>query len=127
MFDKILEAYQIGDQNMLNGRIRSWMDSLPENPFEMNTPEHDLFFKAQRAHKRWRSGSISGRLGRREMLEYVTEIAKIYVERRENNGEKHNAESDSTKSSTSIPEAANKKNLDVAQHVLGVVPDKKVK
>ncbi len=132
MFDKVLEAYQLGDKNLFEARVRNWMDANQDNPFAPNTTEHELFFKAHLGHKRWRSGAISGRSGRKEMIHYAEEIMKIYIEKAEKEKEVNNKTAvKPVVVQEAIVDAEPKETetvkLDTPEHVLGIVPEVKSK
>lgn len=139
---KIVEAYTQKNNGLLEASIRNMMDANIDNPFELGTPEHNLFARAKVAHRKWRNKEISGRRGRVQMLEYVTEIARILSEKKDEKPVKELVEESVEESiEESIKEPAEEPvvffepavttyetvTLDVPKHILGVIPAKKTK
>ena len=77
LYDKVIEAYKSGDENLLTAAARNWIEAGEENPFKPDTEESNLYFNACRAYRIWKSGGISSRVSKLRMVKFVKQIAEL--------------------------------------------------
>ena len=76
LYEQLMLNYK--DERLFTASVINWLDNAKENPFEENTIERQLFFKAKRYNSKWRAGGIDMRSAKRNMIQ----TAKEMMERR---------------------------------------------
>ena len=116
LYDKVIEAYRSGDENLFNAAARNWIEGAENAQF--NDPElNDLFDKAKRCCNAWRNKAINGRVSKIRMINCVRAIAEKGLANPYNPNEKI----EEVKQEEDKPEEINK------IHVLGVIPEEQPK
>lgn len=113
MFEKILEAYREGDNNLFEARVRNWLSEELPCPFNTDSPEYVLYSKAVFAYRRWRKNGISSRYAKVQMVEYVREIAKL-----------QDKKDIIPELAEKVPDAVKEIKLEEPVHMTGVIPEK---
>lgn len=75
LYNKVIEAHKAGDENMFAAAAKNWMCEAEEAPFE-DAEAKELFSKAKRNYRIWKSGAISSRVSKLRMIECVRKIAE---------------------------------------------------
>ena len=116
LYNKVIEAYKSGDENAFAAAARNWVAEETVNPFEENTEEYELFFKARTAYDIWYSGAINARVSKRRMIAAVKSIAELNLP---------NPYGEVKEKKKLFEKVAEQKEQKEQIHVLGVVPEKK--
>lgn len=75
LYNKVIEAHKAGDENMFAAAAKNWICEAEEAPFE-DAEAKELFSKAKRNYRIWKSGAISSRVSKLRMIECVRKIAE---------------------------------------------------
>lgn len=75
LYEKVIEAFKSGDENLFNAAARNWSEQADDAPFE-KAEDRDLFFKARRNYTLWKSGAINSRVSKIRMIDNVRQIAE---------------------------------------------------
>ena len=76
LYDKVIEAFNSGDENLFVAATRNWAEAGGDNPFPSGTEEYTLFANACKAYNIWRSGAINSRVSKKRMVAYIQKIAE---------------------------------------------------
>jgi len=112
LYEKFIESYKSGNEDAFNAAARNFIEAAEENPFQTNTKEHDLFFKAKSNNKRWHRGGIDMRVSKRTMYQLLNQLAELNIENPYKKVEKKIEKKEKTEDKQ-------------PQVILGVVPEKK--
>ena len=111
LYEKVIKAYKENNENTLTAAAINWVSASEENPFNQDTPEHDLFFNALKSYRIWRSGAINARISKKRLVRFVREIAALDLP----NPYKANS-----------PKEEKKIVVEEPVHVLGVIPEEEI-
>lgn len=75
LYNKVIETHKAGDENMFAAAAKNWICEAEEAPFE-DAEAKELFSKAKRNYRIWKSGAISSRVSKLRMIECVRKIAE---------------------------------------------------
>ena len=75
-FDKMMQAYNAGNEREFTAYARALFESEIQNPFLEKTVEHSLFFTAKKFYKRWMAQGIDSRSAKRNMTSTMMQLAE---------------------------------------------------
>ena len=108
LYEKVINAYKSGDENLFNASARNWIEGADIAPFE-NSEAVGLFGAAKHHYALWKSNGISSRVSKLRMINDVSKIAEMDLPNPYKEAKKRKEE-----------------HKEEPMHVLGVVPDKTV-
>lgn len=80
-YSEMTKGYRENNDGLFEHGVRSWMDLEPDNPFEENTEEAELFFKIQRGYIIWKRHGADMRINRRRMLDAAKALCELNPKR----------------------------------------------
>lgn len=138
LYDSFISYAQNREFEKAVGVGASWLYQEKQNPFQTNTKEHELFFKAKKAMEKWQLGGIDSRVSRVRMEKHLVELGTLNALNPYNPVEAGfrvlgvvPEKKEEAKAATNVPVedaepiTGNQKNE--LTHVLGVIPEEKPK
>ena len=132
LFKTMKQGYAENNMDTVAQCARCWLQLNPENPFNSDTPEFELFFQMQRSFNIWMRGDIDRKINGRKMINYAIALCEL------NPRQPYKFDKQAEEEEQRIAKEAEEKRVEKAiaidkpakeepekEYVFGVVPDEK--
>ena len=80
LYKEMVEGFQTNENGLFEHGARCIMDLDPDNPFQENSDDAELFFQMKLSYARWKNHGPEAKLNYRKILEYARELCKAHPE-----------------------------------------------
>ena len=76
-FNAMMKGYENNDVGTVENTAIHWLSGNPENPFNPNSQEYEIFFHMQRCYNIWHRGDVNGKLNKRKMVAWALKLCEL--------------------------------------------------
>ena len=80
LYKEMLEGYKANENGLIEHGARCIMDLNPENPFQENSDESELFFQMKLCYARWKNNGPESKINYRKLLENARKLCALHSE-----------------------------------------------